>query len=125
MNLKIFLRPTQNSQTTKNANHMWWNKEILFFSTKPNKMIHQKNHMDPATTVHHPPENEVDFELLWRCIYPKLGINLEWLLMREIVIMKYRYGYYKSRGIFTMFIIVREPFGIVTGHHSGSLWRMF
>ena len=33
-------------------------------------MIEQKNRMDPATTttVHHPPENEVDFELLWRCI---------------------------------------------------------
>ena len=31
-------------------------------------MIDQKNHMDLATTVHHPPENEVDFELLRRCI---------------------------------------------------------
>ena len=31
-------------------------------------MKDQKNHMDPATTDLHPPENEVDFELLWRCI---------------------------------------------------------
>ena len=29
-------------------------------------MIDQKNHMYPATTFHHHPENEVDFELLWR-----------------------------------------------------------
>ena len=31
-------------------------------------MMAQKNRKDPATTEHHPPENEVDFELLWRCI---------------------------------------------------------
>ena len=31
-------------------------------------MIDQKNRMDLATIEHHPPENEVDFELLWRCI---------------------------------------------------------
>ena len=28
----------------------------------------QKNRMDPTTAEHHPSENEVDFELLWRCI---------------------------------------------------------
>ena len=28
----------------------------------------QKNCMDPPAAEHHPPENEVDFELLWRFI---------------------------------------------------------
>ena len=31
-------------------------------------MIDQKNDMDPVTTEHYHPENEVDFELPWRSI---------------------------------------------------------
>ena len=31
-------------------------------------MIHQKNRMDPSQKENHSPKNEVDFELLWRCI---------------------------------------------------------
>ena len=31
-------------------------------------MIDQKNRMDPPITEPNPLENEVDFELLWRCI---------------------------------------------------------
>ena len=36
-------------------------------------MIDQKNGMDPPTTEPHPPENEVDFVILWSCTYPKFG----------------------------------------------------
>ena len=38
------------------------------FCHQNQKMIEQKNHMDPATTMHHLTEIMVDFELLWRGI---------------------------------------------------------
>ena len=37
------------------------NMEIIFFNQSKQTMIHQKNHMDPSTTVHHSQEIEVDF----------------------------------------------------------------
>ena len=48
--------------------------------------------MDPVTTVHSQPENEVDFELLWRCIskiWNKFGMATH---MTEIVIIKLIYS---------------------------------
>ena len=35
---------------------------------KNQQMIGKKNQIDPSITEHHPPENEVDFEILWRYI---------------------------------------------------------
>ena len=55
-------------------------------------MIDQKNRMDPPTTVHHHLENEVDFELLWRCIskiWNQFGMAT---YTREIVIIKQIYS---------------------------------
>ena len=44
---------------------------------------------------------------------------------REIVVLKYSYGYYKDRGVFAIFILVSVPIGFVTGGLSGSPWRTF
>ena len=97
--------------------------DIYFNLTK--QIIDQKNRMDPATTEHHPLENEVDFELLCWCISKiqnQFGMTT---CMGEIVIIKYRYCHCKGRGIFIMYILVSVPFGIVTGRYSESLWRTF
>ena len=57
--------------------------------------------------------------------YPKFEINLEWLLTREILVLKYNYGYNKVRGIFAMFLLVSMPLEFVTGGLSGSPWWTF
>jgi len=88
-------------------------------------MIDQKNGMDPATTEHHPPENEVDFELLWRCISKirnQFGIAT---YTKEIEINNKKYNYSKLTDVFVMFILVGLLFGFVTRRHSGSPWRTF
>ena len=45
----------------------WQNKEKNVVN-KNQQIRAQKNRKDVATTEPHPLENEVDFEVLWRCI---------------------------------------------------------
>ena len=59
------MTPTQKF-TNDNGMYSDNKEERLFNKTK--QMIDQKNHMDLPITELHPPENEIDFELLWRCI---------------------------------------------------------
>ena len=45
--------------------------------------------------------------------------------MKEIVILKYSYGYDNGRGVVPMFILVSKLFGLVTGGLLGSPWLTF
>ena len=54
--------------------------------------------MDPATTVHHPPENEVDFELLWRCISKILiQFGIATYTEEKVIKIEIQLYYYDSR----------------------------
>ena len=46
----------------------WWQNKESKIVNQNQQMRDQKNQKDAAITEPHPPENEVDFELLWRCI---------------------------------------------------------
>ena len=88
-------------------------------------MIEQTSRMDPATTVHHPPENEVDFELLWRCISKIRNQFGMATYTKEIEINNRKYNYSELTDVFAMFILVSLPLGLVTGGLSGPPWWTF
>ena len=88
-------------------------------------MIDQKNRMDPPTIVHHHLENEVDFELLWRCIskiWNQFGMAT---YTKEIETNNKKYNYSELTNAFAMFILVSLPLGFVTGGLLGSPWWTF
>ena len=69
----------------------WWTmvdhggikKQYFFNQTK--HMIDQKNGIDPATTEHHHLENEVDFEILLRCISKIWRTTKRWCMRGGIL----------------------------------------
>ena len=82
-------------------------------------MIEQENRMDLATTVHHPPENEVDFELLWGCISKIWRTTHMATYTKEIEKLNNKIVYINSIVEILMFILVSLPLGLVTGSLSG------
>ena len=89
-------------------------------------MMAQKNHMDPPITEPYPPENEFDFEILWRCI-SKFGERLKGGAWEEDYSnLNNTIVYINSIVQFGMFIlVVSSPFGLVTGEPEGVLWWSF
>ena len=74
--------------------------------TKNQQIRAQKNHMDLPTTDFHPPENEVDFELLWRRIskiWNQFGMAT---YTKEIEKTDRKCNYSELTDIFAMFILV-------------------
>ena len=69
-------------------------------------MIDQKNRMDSPTTFHHCPENEVDFELLLRCISKIWNQFGTVTYTKEIEIHNEKYNYSELTDVFAMFILV-------------------
>ena len=69
-------------------------------------MIDQKNGMDPLIAEHHPPENEVDFELLWRCISKIWNQFRMTTYTKEIEINNKKYNYSELTDVFVVFILV-------------------
>ena len=64
----------------------------------------QKNRKDAAITEPYPLENEVDFELLWRCISKIRNQFGMATYTKEIEINNKKYNYSELIDIFAMFI---------------------
>ena len=83
-------------------------------------MIDRKNCMDPCPKEHHSPENEVYFELLWRCISKIWRTTHKATYTKEIENLNSKIVYKNSIVEFAMFILVSMPLGFINGGLLGS-----
>ena len=88
-------------------------------------MIEQKNYMDPPIIELLFLKNEVDFELLWRCISKIQRTSQMATYTKEIENLNNKIVYRNSIVEIRMFILVSLPLGLVTGGLSGSPWSTF
>ena len=101
---KDILTPTQKNHKQHNVNHGGGIKKNIVSQNQ--QMIDQKNGMDRPIAEHHPPENEVDFELLclWRCISKIQNQFGMAMYTKEIEINNKEYNYSELTDVFDMFI---------------------
>ena len=103
---------------------MWYNKEEKNFNQNQ-QMIHQKNRMDPATTV---PSSSGKWDWFWASVevYSKIRNQFGMATYtKETEINNKRYNYSELTDVFAMFIFVSLPLGLVTGGLSGPPWWTF
>ena len=117
-------KSTDTKFTNNNGMPRWQNKEKNDVNQNQ-QMRTQKNRMDPVTVEHHLLENEVDFELLWRCI-TKIWRTIQMATYtKEIENLNNKIVYKNSTVQLPMFILVSMLFGYAIGGLPGPPWWAF